>query len=263
MKKIFFTISIFIVSILFYLPAPNHIETEYTTTTLIHSSSDLLKHQYGSGKNKVTYYTVHITGKFVIDTVSLSKKNTLSNIASKNKVSVAINADFASYRDSGIIVRNGSFQRYKPARHGFAIRKDNTSFVYNELETTSYDLLFQNVNNTFSFGPILVDNYKLYLFDETYFVDKGKSIHGLHPRTAICYISSTEYYFVVVDGRQPGYSAGMTLKQLSNLTKDLGCRSAYNLDGGGSSTLYYNGSIINRPSDGSQRLISDIIYVKF
>ncbi|MDZ7374925.1 MAG: phosphodiester glycosidase family protein [candidate division KSB1 bacterium] len=71
-----------------------------------------------------------------------------------------------------------------------------------------------------------------------------------HPRTAVG-VSQDGYrvFLVVVDGRQEGYSVGMTLGELAELTIRLGCYDALNLDGGGSSTMLVDGKVVNRPSD--------------
>ncbi|ETI90072.1 phosphodiester glycosidase family protein [Clostridium butyricum] len=75
-------------------------------------------------------------------------------------------------------------------------------------------------------------------------------------------ISPNNFVFVVVDGRDNGYSRGMTLNEFSQLFEDLGCTYAYNLDGGGSSTMYFNGRVVNNPGGkDSERKVSDIIYI--
>jgi hypothetical protein len=66
---------------------------------------------------------------------------------------------------------------------------------------------------------------------------------------------------VVVDGRQSGYSAGMTLGELAELMNSLGARSAFNLDGGGSSAMFVNGQRVNRPSDGYERGVGSALVV--
>ena len=69
----------------------------------------------------------------------------------------------------------------------------------------------------------------------------------MNPRTAIGYYEPGHYCFVVVDGRQSGYSAGMRIERFARLFADLGCTAAYNLDGGRSSVMSFNGSFINHP----------------
>ena len=79
----------------------------------------------------------------------------------------------------------------------------------------------------------------------------------LHPRTAICY-NNDFIYFVVVDGRDDAYSVGMTVLELANFCKEkLHATEGINLDGGGSSTMWVNGEVVNRPSDGHERNVAN------
>ena len=86
-----------------------------------------------------------------------------------------------------------------------------------------------------------------------------------NPRTAIGKIGDNHYVFVVSDGRT-SESKGLSLYQLATFMKKLNCITAYNLDGGGSSTLYFNGNIINNPvsmGKSSERKVSDIVYIGY
>lgn len=83
-----------------------------------------------------------------------------------------------------------------------------------------------------------------------------------HPRTAVGVDRNGNWIFVVVDGRQPGKSVGMSLEELTELMVSLGCRQAINLDGGGSTTMYLNGNVVNSPSDVSgERPVADALMV--
>jgi exopolysaccharide biosynthesis protein len=83
-----------------------------------------------------------------------------------------------------------------------------------------------------------------------------------HPRTAVGLRADGTWVFVVVDGRQPQLSLGMNLKDLADLLLSLGCVHALNLDGGGSSTLYLQGKVVNSPSDAAkERPVSDAIVI--
>ncbi|MCS7264180.1 MAG: phosphodiester glycosidase family protein [Armatimonadetes bacterium] len=77
-----------------------------------------------------------------------------------------------------------------------------------------------------------------------------------HPRTAVG-LKEDALIWVVVDGRQPGYSEGMSLDELAEFLRNIGCKDALNLDGGGSSTLLVRGKVVNRPSDGRERAIAN------
>lgn len=81
------------------------------------------------------------------------------------------------------------------------------------------------------------------------------------PRTAVGVTADDRLLLVVVDGRQPGYSVGMTLRELADLMKSLGAQNAINLDGGGSTTMWVNGMVANRPSDGHQRGVGSALVV--
>ncbi|MDR7080979.1 exopolysaccharide biosynthesis protein [Arthrobacter ginsengisoli] len=88
------------------------------------------------------------------------------------------------------------------------------------------------------------------------------SIQGEQPRTAVGIIGTNHLVFVVVDGRSPGYSAGVTMTGLAEIMQGLGASTAYNLDGGGSSTMYFNGEVVNNPlGQNKERGTSDILYI--
>jgi len=84
---------------------------------------------------------------------------------------------------------------------------------------------------------------------------------GRAPRTAIGITADHRLFLVTVDGRQPHHSIGMTLWELAQFMVQLGCQEAVNLDGGGSTTFVVRGRVVNRPSDGRERPISNIIAV--
>ncbi len=82
-----------------------------------------------------------------------------------------------------------------------------------------------------------------------------------HPRTAVGF-GDEEIVLVTVDGRQPGWSMGMTTYELARLMKELGCTHALNLDGGGSTTAWVRGEVVNRPSDGRRRRIANSLLIR-
>ena len=83
-----------------------------------------------------------------------------------------------------------------------------------------------------------------------------------HPRTAIASLADGRALLLVVDGRQPSLSIGMSLHELALLMIELGAQDAINLDGGGSTTMVVNGTVVNRPSDPTgERPVSDAILV--
>jgi hypothetical protein len=87
------------------------------------------------------------------------------------------------------------------------------------------------------------------------FTDAGATTR--HPRTAVCY-NEEWVYFVVVDGRDPGRSIGMTIDELGRFCRDtLGAEWGINQDGGGSSTMWVQGEVRNVPSDGTERAVAN------
>lgn len=73
-------------------------------------------------------------------------------------------------------------------------------------------------------------------------------------------IAPLHYVVVVLDGRQPGYSNGVSLQSLQQLFMQLGAQTAINLDGGGSAELWFQGEILNQPAGGHERKLSDCIW---
>ncbi len=92
-------------------------------------------------------------------------------------------------------------------------------------------------------------------------VDGSGEFFGRHSRTAVGATADGRLLLVVVDGRQPGYSRGMTLRELAELLQRLGAHDAINLDGGGSSEMVVNGLSASRPSDGRSRGIANALVV--
>ena len=103
---------------------------------------------------------------------------------------------------------------------------------------------WQDVNHIISGGPYLVKNGDIYV-DMT--AQKLGSVGGRNPRTAIGYTKDNNLIMLTADGRE-GASIGLTLNELANLMKELGCVNAMNLDGGGSTVMYVKGKVVNKPA---------------
>ena len=103
---------------------------------------------------------------------------------------------------------------------------------------------WKGVNHIISGGPYLVKNGEVFV-DMT--AQKLGSVGGRNPRTAIGYTKDNTLIMLTADGRE-GASIGLTLMELANLMKDLGCVNAMNLDGGGSTVMYVNGQVVNKPA---------------
>ena len=250
--------------------------TEYTATENSYTSDTtsitVSKVTTGSGADTVTYYVADVQLKAgtllqagLADGFQQGKVDYTSSMAEAGGAILAVNGDYCTARDTGIIIRNGVLYLDSPTRMGLALYKDGTMKVYDEREVTADQLLADGVYNTYSFGPVLLDNGTIPAgLDETEVEDVGEehTILGTQPRTAVGIVDANHYVFVVVDGRSSGYSRGVTLTELAQILKDLGCTTAYNLDGGGSSAMYFNGALVNNPlGRDKERGVSDILYV--
>ncbi len=116
---------------------------------------------------------------------------------------------------------------------------------------------FEKSEHIIGGGPYLVKNGQMYVDIKE---QRFGAINGKNPRTAIGYTENNELIIVTVDGREEA-SVGMTLWEISRLMKDLGCKYAMNLDGGGSSVMYVNGKITNTPAYKEGIAISNAIVV--
>ena len=117
----------------------------------------------------------------------------------------------------------------------------------------------RGVEQCFTFGPLLVHDYQALELPEKYYIATYDDIR--EPRTAIGQVDENHYVIVVADGRRKGWSdEGMTLKELQQIFVEQGARIAYNLDGGGSTTMVFEGERVNKGSTSRERDVSDIIY---
>ena len=102
---------------------------------------------------------------------------------------------------------------------------------------------WNDVRHIISGGPYLVKDGEVFV-DMT--AQKLGAIGGRNPRSAVGFTEDNILILVAVDGRE-GSSIGMTLMELANFMRSLGCVGAMNLDGGGSTVMYINGQIVNSP----------------
>lgn len=174
-------------------------------------------------------------------------------IAQDANALLAMTGDTYANLSRCILIRNGETYRAQltPAMDLCVLYRDGRMETKKWGTYTAQDIVDSDPWQVWSFGPALLD-------------ENGKSMTIYHklaypnPRAAIGYFEPGHYCFVVVDGR--GESFGISLNNLSILMEELGCKAAYNLDGGASAQMYWNGEIINTPSN-TNRAISDIIYL--
>lgn len=227
----------------------------------------------GSGDDQVTSYVADVTlsdatvlrSAFAQNQFGTNITATTSEIAEDNDAVFAINGDYYGFRDTGIVIRNGVVYRDEGAREGLAFYTDGHVEVYDETTTTADALVADGAWNTLSFGPALVEEGEVVDGIEDVEVDTNvgnHSIQGEQPRTAVGVVDDNHLVFVVVDGRSPGYSAGVDMTGLAEILQSLGATTAYNIDGGGSSTMVFDGELVNDPlGTGTERGTSDILYI--
>jgi exopolysaccharide biosynthesis protein len=227
----------------------------------------------GTGNDTITYFVADVVLGNATELRSAFAENKFgdniiantSTIAQANNATFAINGDYYGYRRSGIVIRNGVVYRNDPARQGLAIYRDGTMKLYDEKATTAEQLVAAGVWTTLSFGPGLLTDGQIPAGIDKVEVDTNVGNHpiqGQQPRTGLGMISANHFVFVAVDGRSTGYSRGVTMPEFAAIFKGIGATVAYNLDGGGSTTMYFNGAVVNNPlGKGKERGTSDILYI--
>lgn len=168
---------------------------------------------------------------------------------------LAINGDHC-VDNPGPVVRNGKLFRDKKSSLDLLVMNyDGSMKTYSSKNFNLDKIKAEGAYQVWAFGPTLVRDGAAM----TKFV-LPDAISGKNPRTAVGYYEPGHYCFVVVDGRQSGYSEGMTIDALAKLFADLGCKEAYNMDGGRSAEMVFMGKLASHPMDG-RRSTTDILYV--
>ena len=174
-----------------------------------------------------------------------------ADIASANDAVIAISGDYYSARREGIVVRNGLLYRDTRFEDVCVLLGDGRMLTLSDRETDLEALTQAAPWQVWSFGPRLLENGKAMTKFNSAVVRKN-------PRSAIGYVEPGHYYFVQVDGRGAYGSHGMTMTELAELFESLGCETAYNLDGGQTAGMCWDGELISFPYG---RSVSDIIYI--
>ena len=189
-----------------------------------------------------------------------------SETAANNNAILAVNGDYYGANTTGYVIRNGVVYRdtvREDSSNGdLAIYKDGSFKIIYEDQVSADQLVKDGVVNILAFGPSLVENGEIVVDTNS---EVGQSMSS-NPRTAIGIIDENHYIIIISDGRT-SESEGLSLYQMAEIMKSYGVKTAYNLDGGGSSTLYFNGQVINKPTTNgntiSERSVSDIVYIGY
>lgn len=223
---------------------------EYDTTIYV---ADI---QVSSAEYLKTAFAQDIFGKNITDKTS--------NIAKDHGAILAINGDYYGVQETGYVLRNGILYRKTAStnQEDLIIFEDGTFQIITEEAISADDLLAAGARQILSFGPALLMNGSIAVTEDE---EVGKA-KASNPRTAIAILDDLHYLFIVSDGRT-NESEGLSLYELAEFIQSLGGVTAYNLDGGGSSTMYFNGEIINNPTTNGraikERSVSDIVYIGY
>lgn len=177
---------------------------------------------------------------------------------------LAINGDYYGAQERGYVLRNGVLYRAsaQSGTDALVIGADGNFRIITEGETSADTLVREGAWQVLTFGPALVKDGQVTVSSSD---EVGRAMTS-NPRTAIGQISEGHYLLVVSDGRTKE-STGLSLRQLAELMQSLGAQVAYNLDGGGSSTMVFQGRVVNNPTTNGrsirERSVSDIVYIGY
>lgn len=232
-------------------------------------SVTVTEHRVGEGARETVYYVADIYVAQIENFRTCIANNTyqdyskanILDMAAEHNAIAAVNGDFYSYQFGGVMVRNGELYRRDNIGYDICVLfMDGTMETYrhNEYNANVLDeLIGRGIWQAWQFGPELMN-------------DEGKAdcsfntssaVQFANPRTAVGYFEPGHYCFLTADGRQDGYSYGLLLDEMAKIFEDMGCRAAYNLDGGGSAVMSFNGDYVNRQSNGGDREISDLLLI--
>ena len=236
---------------------------EYHTDTLDISLKKV--HKYSTD-----YWTAHVKIKNIRQLRSAlshgtygGARQTTSSALKSNKAIIGINGSAFSYSTGApgfdaVMIKDGAiFNKAGGTSYSLmAINWEGTMYTPAQ-GLSAAKLLQENVKDTFNFGPVLLQNGVTIPFSS-----QGNPFSLMNykdPRTGIGMIKPGEYVLLVADGRGKNGSLGLTGNEMIQIFRGFGCQYAYNLDGGGSATLAYNGSVLNNPSDGAERPCGDFL----
>ncbi len=236
-------------------------ENSYTSQNIAISVEKLTK---GEGDSLVTYYVADVRlnnidcfrTAFAKDKFGKNIKEDVLPLAERHNAILATSGDYYGMNATRTVIRNGTLYRESNLDGDLCVLyRDGTMKIFYDREPFDAETEMENgAWQAWSFGPSLFQK------DGTPITSYGGYLAKAHPRCAIGYYEAGHYVFVVVDGRDEGYSQGLSMVELANLMKNLGCTAAYNLDGGQTAQMAFDGAIVNQPyQDG--RVVSDILYI--
>lgn len=184
-----------------------------------------------------------------------------NTIARRVKAVTAINGDYYSYTGKGYMVRQGQLYINKPYGDRDVLLIDANGDFYIEKKATAETLAKyegMGIVNTFNFGPgLVVDGVVLDAYGHDF-----NSGDTYAQRSAIAQVKKgeLEYLLITCEGPMESKGGGLTMVGFAEFIHSLDVETAYNLDGGNSASLYFNGKKVNAVNNKQERRISDIIY---
>ena len=214
---------------------------------------------------KVVYYVADIRLKdihslqtvFAEDKFGIGYTETVLSMATRNDAILAVNGDYYGLSKESVVIRNGSIYRENLDQYDILVLYyDGTMETIKPDDFNMDEVKAKSPYQVWTFGPSLLDENGKALNS---FPEYSKILWG-NPRTSIGYYESGHYVIITVDGRSEA-STGLKMHELAEIYESLGCKVAYNLDGGKSSVMTFNGKIFNVPYQGGRKS-SDTIIIK-
>lgn len=238
-------------------------ETEYTSPNLSIQIEQISK---GSGNDKITYYIADIyvaditcfQTAFAKDTYGIGYTEEVLDMDMNKNAILAMNGDYYGTSNSGVVIRNGEVYRTDIGDADVCVLYyDGTMKTYSAREFDIEQIIQDGAYQAWTFGPALLNESGKCITSFSI----SRRMQSRNPRSGIGYYEPGHYCFVVVDGRSEGYSNGMKMSEFSRVFEELGCSAAYNLDGGKSSIMTFEDTVVNQPVQGG-RAVSDMLYLK-
>jgi exopolysaccharide biosynthesis protein len=242
--------------------APVITDSFYSDENISITIETVRKHETTIFIADITISTVeYFRTAFAKNTYGRNISETTSSMAAAHNALFAINGDYYGFREQGCVLRNGIFYRNTGTNNALIMDISGTFYCKDEGSISREDS--EGAWQMWSFGPALVLNGNIV-------VSSGSEVTGRsapsNPRTAIGQAGPLRYIAIVSNGRTAS-DRGLTLLQVAALFRERGCSAAYNLDGGGSSCMVFNGRVLNNPTTNGNRIvereISDIIYIGY
>lgn len=247
-----------------------HFTDEVVVTENSYTSPEVSIHietkEFGEGELKSVYHVADIYVASLDNFRTYTANNELEywstqdamEMDADSRAILAISGDFYSYQPKGFLVRNGELYMSDQTYCDLCVLYNSGVMAcYGRADYTVEDIWSRGVAQAWNFGPSLLDENGHVKPD----YELSTAVSYPNPRSAVGYYEPGHYVFIVVDGRQDGYSRGMTVPELASVFEELGCPVAYNLDGGGSALMTFLHQRYSRQSNGAGRELGDMLIV--